>query len=81
MLAFGPLYPALMEGKRGPSEEPGVGGPPAGSAPGAAGADASPGPERFGPLAVTRLRKDDGRALLVFRRPDDTERYPMPGQR
>ena len=24
--------------------------------------------ERFGPLQVTRLRKDDGRALLVFAR-------------
>ena len=27
-----------------------------------------PEAERFGPLHVTRLRKDDGRALLVFAR-------------
>jgi hypothetical protein len=33
--------------------------------------------ERYGPLEVRRLRKDDGRALIVYTRvepPEDTER-------
>jgi hypothetical protein len=31
-------------------------------------ADASPraGEERYGPLAIARLRKDDGRALILY---------------
>ncbi len=34
------------------------------------------GSERYGPLELRRLRKDDGRALIVFSaaRTDDTER-------
>ncbi|HEV7586240.1 MAG TPA: hypothetical protein VGO14_10730 [Solirubrobacteraceae bacterium] len=30
-------------------------------------------PERFGPLAVERHRKDDGRALILYTRVEDQE--------
>jgi hypothetical protein len=76
-----------MDGKRGPSEERGEGDPGGAPAPSAENApDAVPAPsagnapgaaqrERFGPLEVTRLRKDDGRALIVYSRtaPADPE--------
>ncbi len=35
-----------------------------------------PEPERYGPLAVSSLHKDDGRALLAFSRAHD-ERAPV----
>jgi hypothetical protein len=31
-------------------------------------------PERFGPLVLRRLVKDDGRALILFSRAEDGER-------
>ena len=49
-----------MDGKRGPSEEREESGP------GAAPPTEPPQAERFGPLQVTRLRKEDGRALIVY---------------
>jgi hypothetical protein len=54
------LHPArytlgVMEAKRVPSEQPG-----------AAGAEG--GLERYGPLGLRRLRKDDGRALIAYTR-------------
>lgn len=66
-----------MDGKPGPSERPvGDRAPaPAGAAPGTGGQPREPGPqERFGPLTLTRMRKDDGRALLVFSRNPDAAR-------
>jgi hypothetical protein len=43
-----------------PSPEPPPDRPPAGEQ-----------PERFGPLALRRLVKDDGRALILFSRAED----------
>jgi hypothetical protein len=59
-----------MEGKRGPSGEHGEGEPGASTdAAGGAREEASVTPvERFGPLELTRLRKDDGRSLIVYKR-------------
>ncbi len=69
-----PLYPAVMDGKREPAVEPGGSETSRGSAGPGGGAEASPPPsESFGPLAVTRLRKDDGRWLLVFARAGEAE--------
>jgi len=34
-------------------------------------ASTAPEPEAFGVLEMTRLHKEDGRALLVFRRAED----------
>jgi hypothetical protein len=42
--------------------------PPSGS--GAAGGSADP-PQRVGPVELERLRKDDGRALILFSRVGD----------
>ncbi len=56
---------ALMEAKPGPSKD----GPPSGSAAAAA--------ERYGPLELRRLVKDDGRALIVYRR-DEPPEEPEP---
>ena len=58
-----------MDGNRGASEHSGAGGAPDTSH----GEDpaAAESAERLGPLAVRRLRKDDGRALLVFSRADE----------
>jgi hypothetical protein len=57
-----------MDGKRGPSqdrEQSGRGTAPAPSTePDATAARA----DRFGPLEVTRLRKEDARALIVYSR-------------
>jgi len=41
--------------------EPGSGDPPGDPTSGATGGD-----ERYGPLAVRRTRKDDGRALILY---------------
>jgi hypothetical protein len=63
-----------MDGKPGPSEEREESGPEAAPA---ASRDPSSGTaqqERYGPLDVTRLRKEDGRALIVFSRTERTER-------
>jgi hypothetical protein len=46
---------------------PGEGGT-AGAPEGPAEDVTAAGPERFGPLELNRLSKDDGRALLVFTR-------------
>jgi hypothetical protein len=57
-----------MDGKRRPSqdrEQSGRGAAPAPASDPAAGAART---ERFGPLEVTRLRKEDGRALIVYAR-------------
>lgn len=37
-------------------------------------------PEREGPLELERLRKDDGRALIVYRRVQEPE-YPVAGHK
>jgi hypothetical protein len=66
-----------MDGKPGPSERPvGEGAPAAAeAAPSTGGEPREPGPqERFGPLTLTRTRKDDGRALLVFSRAQSAAR-------
>jgi hypothetical protein len=39
--------------------------PPSGSGPGGDGA-APPAAERYGPLALSRRSKEDGRALIVY---------------
>jgi hypothetical protein len=59
-----------MEGNRGPSGEHGEGEPDASTDDprGERGQPSSTPVERFGPLTVTRLRKDDGRSLIVYRR-------------
>jgi hypothetical protein len=61
-----------MDGKRAPSGQPDGSGETA-----PASEEAAPEPEagatRFGPLSVTRLCKEDGRALLVFARVDRGE--------
>jgi len=58
-----------MEGKRGPSGGPGEGEPVDPSAGGQGPSDPAPPPgEQFGPLEVRRLRKEDGRSLIVYAR-------------
>ncbi|HXB15802.1 MAG TPA: hypothetical protein VNV44_08670 [Solirubrobacteraceae bacterium] len=48
-----------MDGKPGPPSRP-------------SGGDAREGgSERYGPLELRRLRKDDGRALIVYARADE----------
>jgi hypothetical protein len=37
------------------------------------GAGSEDEPERFGPLLVRRLTKEDGRALILYERDDDRE--------
>ncbi len=53
-----------MDRKRGSSEGPAA----SGEAAEPAGPEARAAAERFGPLEVRRLRKDDGRSLIVFAR-------------
>jgi hypothetical protein len=59
-----------MDGKPGPSDVPAAapqGEPAAGRAADAGAAAAASGSgERYGPLELRRLRKDDGRALILF---------------
>jgi hypothetical protein len=50
-----------MEAKPAPSEEPSD----------ARLRDATGAPERFGPLELERLIKDDGRALIVYARAEE----------
>jgi hypothetical protein len=47
------------------------------AAPGAPAAAGGHGEERFGPLAVRRIAKDDGRALLVFEHVGGDGREPQ----
>lgn len=58
-----------MDRKPGSPDEPGAAGgrePPIGEQP-------DEDSERFGPLAVRSLRKDDGRSLLAFTRVEPPE--------
>jgi hypothetical protein len=63
-----------MDGKRGPSGESGASRPEGASAPSTEPPAFAAQPSIFGPLEVSRLRKDDGRALLVFARSEPPER-------
>ena len=68
-----------MDGKRGPAEDPGSGDGAVARPEAGAGAGPATPRERYGPLIVERLRKDDGRALLVFSRAPDTVTGNPPG--
>lgn len=58
-----------MEGKRDPSGGPGEGEPGEHTAGEQDLSDPATAPaERFGPLEVRRLRKEDGRRLIVYAR-------------
>jgi hypothetical protein len=61
-----------MDGKRAPAAEPDDAGERARAGEGTVPAAGAPA-ERFGPLSLSRLRKDDGRALLVFARAERGE--------
>jgi hypothetical protein len=59
------LYPRVMNGKPGgPGEPRSQAGEGPLSEPGAAAGEG----ERYGPLELRRLRKDDGRSLIVYSR-------------
>jgi hypothetical protein len=63
-----------MDGKRAPSEEPRGGGLDEGAdVAGSAPTEAPGGGQRYGPLTIVRMHKDDGRALLSFARARDPE--------
>jgi hypothetical protein len=57
-----------MDGKRRPSQDREQSGRGAAPAPATEPAATAAPTERFGPLDVTRLRKVDGRALIVYSR-------------
>lgn len=61
------LYPRVMDGKRAAPGGPGDDEPPP---PEASAEHAGWEDELYGPLELERLRKDDGRALIVFSRVD-----------
>ena len=56
------IYPPPMDGNPPPDGR--------GAEPRPPGARGDPGAESFGPLAVRRMTKDDGRSLIVYERAD-----------
>jgi len=73
-----------MDGKRLPAEQQDPSGAPAGEEPSPRAAPPVPAepdatPQRFGPLALTRLRKADGRHLISYARPATSEAPEGPG--
>ena len=67
-----------MDGKPGPSEEREETGPEAAPAASRDPSSGSAQQERYGPLYVTRLHKEDGRALIVYSRTERTESADVP---
>jgi hypothetical protein len=63
-----------MDGKRRPSQDREQSRRRAAPAPSAEPAATAARTERFGPLEVTRLRKEDGRALIVYSRTTPADR-------
>ncbi|MEA2215577.1 MAG: hypothetical protein QOK19_1138 [Solirubrobacteraceae bacterium] len=63
-----------MDGKPGPSEERDETGLEAAPVASRERSSDPARPERYGPLDVTRMRKEDGRALIVYSRTERTER-------